>query len=199
MAFSYSWYKKEVSDYLKVHFTPDSKILDVGAGEGTYYNYLHDWFKHMDAVEIFKPNIVNYKLEQKYHKVYNIDIKDFMEMSDEEIEFSLYTFKVGDKVVTDDGRVGIITDICTCDSCKKRGFYEPKVKLEVGIGDIWITDTCKNNGFINFYSIGDQVFGNIDEKCFDRIKEQISERKRELVELEAQLNVIQSLKEAEDI
>ena len=31
----------------------------------------------MDAVEVFKPNIDNYQLKQKYHKVYNIDIKDF--------------------------------------------------------------------------------------------------------------------------
>jgi hypothetical protein len=133
----------------------------------------------------------------KYERL-NVSLCKFMEMSNEEIELALYTFKVGDKVITDDGRIGIITDICTCDKCKERGFYEPKVKLEVGLDSIWITDRDKDNGFINFYSIGDQVFGNIDEKCFDRIKEQISERKRELVELEAQLNVARSLKEAED-
>ena len=28
-------------------------------------------------------------------------------------------FKVGDQVITDDGRVGTITDICTCEQCKK--------------------------------------------------------------------------------
>jgi hypothetical protein len=137
------------------------------------------------------------KCYEKYEKL-NIDIKDFMEMSDEEIELALYTFKVGDKVITNDGQIGIITDICTCDKCKERGFYEPKVKLEVGLDSIWITDIDKKNGFINLYSIGDQVFGNIDEECFGRIKEQISNRKRELVELEAQLNVVQSLKEVED-
>lgn len=76
MATSYSFYKQEVSDYLKGKFTENARILDVGAGEGTYYNYLGDYFKEMDAVEVFKPNIDNYDLINKYHKVYNIDIKD---------------------------------------------------------------------------------------------------------------------------
>ena len=31
----------------------------------------------MYAVEVFKPNIDNYKLEEKYRHVYNVDIKDF--------------------------------------------------------------------------------------------------------------------------
>lgn len=78
MAFSYSYFKKEVSDYLRTNFTPNSKILDVGAGEGTYYNYLKDYFRYIDAVEVFKPNIDNYQLKQKYHRVYNLNIKDFM-------------------------------------------------------------------------------------------------------------------------
>lgn len=36
-----------------------------------------------------------------------------------------YNFKVGDKVVTVYGETGVIVDICTCDNCKERGFYEP--------------------------------------------------------------------------
>lgn len=77
MAGSYGMYKKEVSDYLKNNFSEDATILDVGAGCGTYYNYLHDYFKNMDAVEVFAPNIENYKLKEKYNKVYNVNIKDF--------------------------------------------------------------------------------------------------------------------------
>lgn len=77
MAFSYSFFKNDVSNYLKQKFKPNAKILDVGAGEGTYYNYLNDYFKEIYAVEIFKPNINNYNLNKKYKKVYNIDIKNF--------------------------------------------------------------------------------------------------------------------------
>ena len=77
MATSYSYYKKEVREYLKNKFSEDATVLDVGAGEGTYYNYLGDYFKTMDAVEVFRPNIEQNELEMKYRDVYNIDIRDF--------------------------------------------------------------------------------------------------------------------------
>lgn len=128
----------------------------------------------------------------------HIDIKDFMAMSDEEIELALYTFKVGDEVITDDGRVGTITDICTCEKCKERGFYEPRINTETGIYDIWITDTDKKNGFISYYKIGDRVFGNVDEKQIDVIKEDIHTLKHEIIALEAQLNVLEILKKEKD-
>lgn len=130
---------------------------------------------------------------EKYEKL-NIKIGDFMNMSDEEIELTLYTFKVGDEVITDDGRVGTIIDICTCEKCKERGFYEPKITTETGIHDIWITDADKNNGFISYYKIGDKIFGNVDEKAEERIKEDIHTRRHEIIALEAQLNVLKVLK-----
>ena len=77
MATSYSTYKKEITDYLKTNFDRTSKILDVGAGEGTYLPYLTDYFTNIEAVEIFEPNIINFDLENRYNKVYNVDIKDF--------------------------------------------------------------------------------------------------------------------------
>lgn len=77
MAYSYEFYKPEIREYLKGKFNDKAKILDVGAGCGTYYNLLHDYFNYIDAIEIFKPNIENYNLRQKYHKVYNANIKDF--------------------------------------------------------------------------------------------------------------------------
>ena len=77
MATSHLIFKKEITDYLKRNFGKNVKILDVGAGEGTYLNYLEDYFKNVEAVEIFKPNIDKYKLEERYKKVYNIDIRDF--------------------------------------------------------------------------------------------------------------------------
>lgn len=107
-------------------------------------------------------------------------------------------FKIGDQVITDDGRVGTITDICTCEKCKERGFYEPKIKTEVGLYDIWITDTDKNNGFMSYYKIGDQVFGNVDEEEEERLKEDIHTRKSEIIGLEAQLNVLKELKEEKE-
>lgn len=77
MAYSYDFYKKEVKEYLVSKFKGNAKVLDIGAGCGTYWNLLHDSFRTIDAIEVFKPNIDNYKLKQKYHKVYNMDITQF--------------------------------------------------------------------------------------------------------------------------
>ena len=76
MATSYEYFKKDIKEYLVKRFKKDAKVLDVGAGEGTYYNLLSDYFTEMEAVEVFKPNIENYDLMKKYKKVYNADIKD---------------------------------------------------------------------------------------------------------------------------
>lgn len=76
-ATSYPLYKDKVKEYLKSKFGENSTILDVGAGSGTYYNVLGDFYKNMDAVEIFKPNIDNYQLKERYREVYNINIKNF--------------------------------------------------------------------------------------------------------------------------
>ena len=131
---------------------------------------------------------------KKFENLLDVDIQDFMAMSDEDLELALYTFKVGDQVITDDGRVGTITDICICDRCKERGFYEPSAIMEDG-DRIWITDTDKENGFKHYYQIGDRVFGNLEEGCIERIEQRISRRKSELVALENQLNMAKKLKD----
>lgn len=72
-----------------------------------------------------------------------------------------YDFKVGDEVITSIGEKGIICDICKCEACQRRGFYEPKVKFN-GTGGIYITNYDRDCGFKSFYKIGDYIFGNID-------------------------------------
>lgn len=77
MARSYEYYKEEVKEYLKREYEKEDKVLDVGAGCGTYYNLLGDYFENMEAVEVFAPNVERYNLRSKYRKVYVCDIKDF--------------------------------------------------------------------------------------------------------------------------
>ena len=77
MAYSYNYFKSEIKDYLKRQYKGDIKVLDVGAGSGTYYNLLGKYFPNIEAVEVFKPNIEKYALESKYKRVYNANIVDF--------------------------------------------------------------------------------------------------------------------------
>jgi len=77
MATSYAIFKPEIAYYLKHKFDKNAKILDVGAGEGTWLPYLQDYFTNIEAIEIFKPNIINFDLENRYKKVYNADINGF--------------------------------------------------------------------------------------------------------------------------
>ena len=76
MGVSYSYFKKEVREYLVNRFDRDSSILDVGCGSGTYYNLLGDYFENIEGVEVFKGYIDKYDLENKYKKIYNENIRN---------------------------------------------------------------------------------------------------------------------------
>ena len=107
-----------------------------------------------------------YELCDSCNELYDrldLSIEDFMKTPMEELILLDNSFKVGDEVITSTGQVGVITDICTCERCKKRGFYEPTVETTTGDGTIYITDNDKRVNFANFYKIGDYVYGNIDE------------------------------------
>jgi hypothetical protein len=119
---------------------------------------------------------------------------DFIDMSEEDIELLRYTFKVGDKVITDDGRTGTITDICTCDRCKERGFYEPTV--DFGDYTDYIMFSEKNDGFKSYYQIGDRVFGNLDEES---VNKEIDECQKKMLRLYEQLCLITDLKQLKEM
>lgn len=117
--------------------------------------------------------------------------EDIFNMTEEEIRLLRCSFKVGDEVITDDGRVGIIESICTCDKCKARGFYEPRIKMKIG-SQIYITDTDKSDGFKAYYKIGNKVFGNIDDQY---LLDHLKTYKDAIKEIEAQLDVIKGVRE----
>ena len=111
----------------------------------------------------------------------SLDISEFMKLPIEDLQIYDCMFEVGDEVITDDGRVGVIESICDCEKCKKRGFYEPMViNREAGTYQIYISDTDKENGFRSFYKIGDNVYGNIDE---DTLLYHINSTREEMREL----------------
>lgn len=109
-------------------------------------------------------------------------------------------FKVGDVVITDDGKTGVIKSLCTCERCKQRGFYEPKVAIDNDTTPFYISISDRDDGFASFYRIGNRVFGNIDHSAASGIEEFISTSKETIKRLEAdierykkQLEVIKTL------
>lgn len=103
-----------------------------------------------------------------------------------------YDFKIGDKIITSDGREGVIQQICTCHKCKERGFYEPVALMDDG-ENLYITAYCKDCGFDDFFQIGDYVFGNLDEY---NVRTSIEKWDQHLSQLHKQLKLIKSLKKA---
>lgn len=103
-----------------------------------------------------------------------------------------YKFKVGDKVITTFGEVGEIVDICTCDSCKKRGFYEPRWVDEYG-EEHYITIWDAKTGFDMFYQIGEYKFNSLFNK--DYITREIAHHECELAKWRKMMAVIKEIEE----
>lgn len=120
--------------------------------------------------------------------------EDIFDMTDDDIELLRYTFKVGDNVCTADGRTGVISEICTCDHCKERGFYEPTIKFDDGSTN-YIMISEKNNGFKSYYFIGDRVFGNLDDES---INKEIKECQNKLMQLYERRHRVEKLKQRKD-
>lgn len=76
-------------------------------------------------------------------------------------------FNIGDEVITSDGRKGKIVDICRCEECERRGFYELKVLYDEYDETEYITNDDKERNFCDFYKIGNTVFGNADISKID--------------------------------
>ena len=74
MPTSYPIYKDSVRNWFLNYVPLDAKILDVGAGCGTYSDLLSGYGYKMDAVEIWEPYIDKYQLNKKYNVVYNKNI-----------------------------------------------------------------------------------------------------------------------------
>jgi len=74
---SCSFLRKDIRQYLLNNYDSSDTVLDIGPGEGTYYNLLNDYFTRIDAVEVWAPYIDTYLLKTKYNNVFNENILDF--------------------------------------------------------------------------------------------------------------------------
>jgi len=76
MPTSYQLYKDSIKNWILQNVSLDAKILDIGAGCGTYSNLLRDYGYKMDAIEIWEPYIKKYNLKDKYDVVMEMDVLD---------------------------------------------------------------------------------------------------------------------------
>jgi hypothetical protein len=74
MPTSYPLYKDSVRNWVLQNIPLDAKILDIGAGCGTYSDLLRGYGYKIDAVEIWEPYIDKYELKKKYDVVYHKNI-----------------------------------------------------------------------------------------------------------------------------
>jgi len=65
--------KAEVLRWIRKTIPKDGTILDVGACDGVWSDLLFE-YKNMDAVEIYQPNIISFRLKEKYRNVFNENI-----------------------------------------------------------------------------------------------------------------------------
>lgn len=70
---SYSYGKDEVCAWIRAHFPPDARVLDVGACDGIWQRLLPE-YANMDAVEAFAPNLARLR---GYRSVFHADIRGF--------------------------------------------------------------------------------------------------------------------------
>lgn len=70
-------------------------------------------------------------------------------------------FNIGDFVENRDGRIGYISDICHCDECKKRGFFEPTITYSDGTTD-YISNYSVKTVSSDYKQIGTQKFSTED-------------------------------------
>ena len=68
MPYSTGYFKTETKDYILKNYPKDVRILDVGAGCGTYSDLLKPLgYVNIDCVEVFSEYVSQFNLKEKYN------------------------------------------------------------------------------------------------------------------------------------
>lgn len=73
----YDWAGHHVRELITMKYPPDTRILDVGAGQGKYRVLLSE-YEFVYAVEVFEPYVNDNRLRELYYAVFVQDIRDFV-------------------------------------------------------------------------------------------------------------------------
>lgn len=105
-----------------------------------------------------------------------------------------YEFNIGDVVITTEGETGKIVDICKCERCRDRGWYEPLWRNDDTGEEDYITDYQYESGFVRFYRIGKYRFGKFEMQA---VCNKILDLKDQIAKLEKQLDTMVNALEEE--
>lgn len=76
----FDWSGHHVREMITMLYPPDTRILDVGAGQGKYRVLLPE-YEYIWAVEVFEPYVTGNRLREIYHNVIVQDVRDFINES----------------------------------------------------------------------------------------------------------------------
>ena len=121
-----------------------------------------------------------------YRFLGSIQYSEYVKLSFEEIQIPNrliennipdIKFHIGDFVEDRDGKIGYISDICHCDECKERGFFEPTIQYLDGTSD-YISNYSVKRISKDYKQIGIQKFDNdYFEKEIENLKHQLEMEK----------------------
>ena len=114
------------------------------------------------------------------------------------MDINNYKFEIGDEVITTKGKRGRIIGFCSCGSCEKIDFLEPVwIREDDNVKD-YITIHQAEFGFGGYHRIGKYRFNDFDK---DKILESMNWCRKELKQLQKQLDLIESVEkeEAEEV
>jgi len=77
MPYSTTIFKPEIKNHFLINFRRDMKILDAGAGCGTYSDLLKADYPNMDGIEIFPDYVDMFNLRSKYNNLFVQNVLEF--------------------------------------------------------------------------------------------------------------------------
>lgn len=75
----FDWAGHRVRELITMKYPPETRILDVGAGQGKYRALLPE-YDIVDAIEVFEPYVEQNNLRELYNHVYICDVVDFVDV-----------------------------------------------------------------------------------------------------------------------
>ena len=81
MGTSYDFHNDFVRQFVESKYGKHDIILDIGAGAGKYGKMFGSNF-HIEALEVFEPNITTHGLRFHYKEVFNVDARTFPYLAD---------------------------------------------------------------------------------------------------------------------